>query len=398
MSGVNEGESTGEETDHLAWAQFVQTQEADQLASELVKVAAESARVERVKADIIEAAMQMLGRKGPLTAEQRDRLLEEQLHELDEPHARQLLDMHIKQIRGAYEILDLPDLGGITASSLPAGTINAMCVRDPGDQSLHVFADTELIIFVQALSKLVVSSVFPTSIGQRIIPRVFTGLIKFDQLFFFKLTNFFGAVVFTGRARASVPWRAEPVTVAQAAILTWAMQRFATAHELAHFSAGHLDITEIAVSSGGRDEMEAQQAQEVEADALAVRACSVCIDPSIYPELQALAPYIFLKGIELLEAGQTVVSSGTAVVVSAHPPTPDRLKALKATIIAEADFELMLARVFTLQHLDVLFAEWRSYLLPHLRQMKASGRAPHLERRRRTREHDRPEILGSVVR
>ena len=190
MDNSNENDGGQEDVDHLAWARFVQQQEADQIASELVKVAADSSRIDRMRADIIKAARRMIG-QGDSTTTSKDRLLDEQLHELDEPHARGLLEMHIEQIRDAYQVLGLPKLGRITASSLPSGTINAMCVRDPADQSLHIFADTELVVFIQSLAKLVTSSVFPILKESHIIPRVFTGLVKFDLLFFFQARKFF---------------------------------------------------------------------------------------------------------------------------------------------------------------------------------------------------------------
>lgn len=331
-------------------------------------------------------------------AQQREAALK-QLHELDEPGIRALIEGQVAWLQKGARRLGLTGLDSITASSLPGGSINAMCANDPGDGSHHVFADGELLVFCNALGKLVATA-FTKAPDTASAPFVLKVPIHGSTRAFFdaelskRVVDLFVAVLFTGRSRVSEPWLPEDRSILVAAGLAWGMEAFVIAHELGHVAAGHLSGDTLSASDPSEDTAAIRQAQEFEADGLAFELTLAASWGTPLLVFQLLGPYVFLKGIELLQEGHAFFG-GDEKIFESHPGTSERLIRIRQAIpTALSDLELKMLSVTTLARIDAVFLAWRGQLMSFLDAAKAQGHTPRDGRIPYRATFVRPAILG----
>jgi predicted Zn-dependent protease len=110
------------------------------------------------------------------------------------------------------------------------------------------------------------------------------------------------------------------------------------AHELSHLMLGHLETASETV--GVIDEAFADteatifsHEAEFEADAAgAVLATETAVRLGYSNALTSVAPYIFLKGIQVLDACQALHDRPTGGIDSTHPSSEDRLNSMRAVM------------------------------------------------------------------
>lgn len=367
------------------YARSIQERWADAVAAELAKA---QGRGGVLAGRHLAALRRRLGQLGiPQSDIEAALAVQEQLHALDEPRVRRQVELYVLELCAAARALGISGLEEVTVSSLPSGEIGAICVADIFDGSSHLLADAELLVFCQGLGKLVATGVAdlmrPHAVGL-LLPQP-----PPNAELHRRLADLYAAIIFTGRARASKPWMPEPFAMSGAVALAYGMQLFTVAHELGHVAAGHLKGEEAA--AGGLSGPEVR-AQELEADAVGLRLIRQAATGSVFHDLRVFAPYVFLKGVELLETGQAVF--GTPVASGSHPAVSERLRALRyglmAAVLPLAD-KLMVAGA--LDRLDELFADWCRHLLEYLQHVRGEGFAP-VGGRQAWRRMDRPQILG----
>lgn len=377
-----------------SWAQSVQERNGDELSASLAAEAMGDS--DAAQAHMGEFRRRILELSGGLIDFDilPSELSKGKLNDLDEPRVRGVVEQHVSLLVDAYVSAGKPPPLPITVSSLPSGTINAICAKDPGDGSIHIFADAELLTFVASVAKLTCSCLKPLQLGpQDFVPlKVDADRIYRDPEYRERVLDLFFASVVHGRARLSKPWIPEGMTALQAPILNWAMERFVIAHELAHAFDGHLDI-DAASASGG--DIQHDQLQELRADRIAVHLCDMKAIDGAYPELQATAPYIFLRAVALLEESQGKLAEAATRVGFSHPPTPERLEQLRQEYLASSgNDEHKLVRLRVLFELDRLFEAWRRVVLQAFHVAKIEGLAPLNDRKALRPGPDRPAILG----
>ena len=330
--------------------------------------------------------------------EQREAALQ-QLHELDEPAVRNLIEVQLAWLQKGAKRLGLTSLDIVTASSLPGGSINAMCANDPGDDSHHIFADGELLVFCNALGKLVATA-FSTAPDTTSAPYILAAPIfgplraHFDAALTKRMFDLFTAVLFTGRSRVSEPWVPEEGSILVAAGLAWGMEAFVIAHELAHGAAGHLSGDTLSAAAPTGDAAALSQAQEFEADGLAFELTLAASWGTPLLAFQLLGPYVFLRGIELLEHAQALFGP-EAKIFESHPATLERLLRMRQAIpTALTDLELKMLTITAMARIDGVFLAWRGSLMRFLEEAKTDGYAPKDGRVPYRPSFERPAILG----
>ncbi len=384
------------EAGRRGWAQTVQERAADLLSALLAETSTVGSEMGKAHIEEFRAKIRDLTNGEIDPGNEADLFVLGQLHKLDEPRVRAIFQAQVDQLVEAYVAAGHPAPPPVTISSLPSGSVNAICGKDPIDGSIHIFGDAELLTFIQSLGKLVSSCVRPFPLGEaRFAPlRIDDRRIQFDRQFAERVLDLFHSIVFHGRARASKPWIPDGMTALQAVFLTWSMARFCVAHELAHAFEGHLDGDSLSAEPAPGASLFAQ-GQELDADRVAVELCNLKAEHGVYPDMDEVAPYVFLKGVSLLEDCQAVFQTPGARSGLGHPATPERLENLKMAYVKKvAELPHQIIRLRVTFNLDLLFEAWREALISSLEAAKAAGRTPDLNRTPLVPKVERPAILG----
>lgn len=385
-----------DEEGRRSYAKSIQEREADILSVDLIDAVRKGSELGREHAQEVRRRLRELGVNENSSDEALVKFAElRQLHELDEPFIRTEVEKFVNELRVAAVNLGYSQIPHITVSSIPSGTVNAMCAPDPFDGSVHVFADAELLIFCQMIGKLVASCMVPVKDGDVLLGYALhssKGVLRaaLDADLRSRVSDLYVALVFVGRARAAKPFIPESDAIPASVLLTRYMELFAIAHELGHVAAMHLAVDQISADQSGVFDI----FQEFEADELAVKLLAETKSPSGTEIFCKVAPYVFLKAASLLEECQKVFGSGTIRSMS-HPVSSDRLERVKAgTLNAERD---EMAKYFVnliIGNVDAIFQAWSSPLISLFEYLKKEGYSPEGGRTPYRQSQKRPDILG----
>lgn len=329
--------------------------------------------------------------------------------EYDEPRTRELIQQIVDQVSETMALVGLEPGGRkLLVSSVPSGLVNAFCCANTWDDEYHhVFVDSDLLIFCASLAKIV-ATCFTRGV-------VKDGAIVFEDRRIVsnakapdiarRIEDMFAAMVFLGTVRASEPWISEAGALTLYISLNVAMERFVIAHELSHLMLGHLETASESV--GVRDDAfgdtEAtifSHEAEFEADAAgAILATETAVRLGYSNALTSVAPYIFLKGIEVVDACQSLHECATGGIDSTHPSSKDWLHSIRAVMerhMSRKDPDGNLPIV--LQRIDQLFYWIRQQAVAGIVKRSAFGMTPHERANLRLFERDNPpSILGLRV-
>lgn len=323
------------------------------------------------------------------------------LHELDEPWARRVVDGILVELCDFIRIENAEWELDAIVSNLPSGSISAFCAKNSWDNVNYVFVDAELLTFCQLASKavnLALTGLFDDQ-GQFEVPADTSHLEAaepFDEAVL-RTVDLIASTIIHGAPRMAQPWVPPDKTLWPSVVTCTCMERFVLAHELSHVTLGHFERagTFSAQVLEGQDEQAVAFAHEDEFEAdlagftLAVSAARHRGDESILPYL---APYLFLRVVELYDTALRLFGVSPSGPLSTHPPTADRARAIRAALI-EFHHGAELVRQFMVL-VDATMAKLSEETIRHLTALKAGGVIAHDRVRDRLLGGERPAILG----
>ena len=329
--------------------------------------------------------------------------------EYDEPRTRELIQLIVDQVSETMTLADLqPGRRKLLVSSMPSGLVNAFCCSNTWDDEYHhVFVDSDLLIFCASLAKIV-ATCFTRSV-------VKDGAIDFkDRRIVLnakspdvarRIEDMFAAMVFLGTVRASEPWIPDAGALTLYISVNMAMERFVIAHELSHLMLGHLETASesVSVKDEAFPDTEAtifSHEAEFEADAAgAILATETSVRLGYSNALTSVAPYIFLKGIQVLDACQSLHARATGGIDSTHPSADERLNSIRTVMarhMARKDPDGNLPII--LQRIDQVFHWINQQAVAGVVKRTATGMTPRKREGLRLFERDSfPGILGLRV-
>lgn len=400
MDGVTEDVRRGA----LDWAYSVQVRYADIQAADLVKVTnfgtdAPDRRSLLHKAKV-QATMAALGVKSSDWNSWRTEAAP--LNDLDDVFVRRVIENHFRRLQEALEPQQRAKLGEIILSSLPSGSVSAFCAINTWDHFRYVFIDAEVIHLCTLAAKAIsvclaplvgLTGLHPTTENRRCIQMAQSADLQRRFL------DLFGSMVVLRTARAAEPWLPDVKFVPGSILLTNAMELFVIAHEVAHVVAGHFDRAahfdaEI-VSPEGGEGLAFAHADEFEADALGLLLTKSAMlgagVEGLYPQL---APYIFLKCIQVLYASEAVFQHTDPASPSSHPDPGTRALRLRELSLSVSAAPSQLEAVYT--RVDQVFFHLSRSTTAGLERARKAGVKPRPKRSFRSPDSSRPTILGMV--
>ena len=171
-----------------------------------------------------------------------------------------------------------------------------------------------------------------------------------------------------------------------------ALNFFPLAHELAHLHLGHVEAppTQERPVEGHGDFLVYAQDDEFQADMVGALVTIETLKRLEVPGLMnALAPYIFLKSIALLEACFEVFDVSAGEMSATHPSSIDRARKMRGAI------EYIIGRrepvpryANALRAVDRVLDAFLFGCIMNLRRLKAEGRTPRERIRLTVAEYD----------
>ena len=313
------------------WAASIQTRFAERFAGTLARRM--SASPANIQADHLARMREAVHRSSADMTNFFDEMLAKptspKITEFDEPRTRELIQNMVDEVSETMALAKLtPGKRKLLVSSVPSGLVNAFCCANTWDDEYHhVFVDSDLLIFCSSLAKIV-GTCFTRGVldGQAISfedRRIVRNARSPDICH--RIEDMFAAMVFLGTVRGSEPWIPDAEALTLYISINVAMERFVIAHELSHLMLGHLEnaAESVAVQDEAFIDTEAtiySHQAEFEADAAgAIIATETAVRLGYSNALTSVAPYIFLKGIEVLEECQSLHESASGGIDSTHP-------------------------------------------------------------------------------
>lgn len=377
----------------LDWAHSIQARHAECLMGKLARRSDGDPMNPVYRERILKAAVE--GGIDPAEATSMlDRPALEKLTEFDEPEVRYssstLVDMLTKTMLDAT--MDAGDRE-LLVWSLATGQVNALCAANSWDPTYyHVFVDPDLLVFCNGIGKLVAECLARGN------------AVEGDKLDLMKVeanarsediqrraADLFGATVIKGTPRASEPWLPSPEAYNYAQQLSLALNLFPLAHELGHLHLRHVEAPgtkQVSVERLG-DFLLYSHDDEFQADIVGAIVTIQTMGRLEMPGMfNCLAPYIFLKSIETLEACSEMF--GMAGEMSAtHPSVTDRARKMRGMIQAYLEhFNATKLYPGALRAVDRI-CHWLLFsAFINLQQRKAAGEAPRERLRLTVVEYD----------
>lgn len=385
------------------WAHSIQKRQAEILAAKVARSAGSGemdfAYREAMHRLVLEAGVDPI-----IASKMLDRPKLEKIGEFDEPDVRrvsgELVQMLVETMDGAGMAT-----GGrkLIVSSLASGQVNALCATNTWDEKhYHIFVDSDLGVFCNSIGKLV-SECF-------IRDNVKAGKIGFGRKKLLRnvrsaeiqkrTADLFCSCVLKGTARASEPWLPTSGALGLSLLLTNALNLFPLAHELGHLHLGHLEAEETRqIAVEGIDELDAAvyaRDDEFAADSVgAIVTNQTMIHFGATNAVVHLAPYIFLRSVDVLDACYAIFDKKAGAMSFTHPSARDRARRIRPQLLQHARYHNSgdsLPDAF--DAVDLVINGFADCATANLKRLKSMGRTPRERVRLTVSEHDRPRILG----
>ena len=255
-----------------------------------------------------------------------------------------------------------------------------------------MFVDPDLLVFCNSVGKLVAEC-----LGRG-------GAVKGDKLDLMaveanarcsdiqtRATDLFCSSVLRGTPRASEPWlpSAEAYNYAQQLVL--GLNLFPLAHELGHLHLRHVEapnIKQVVVDHLGKFLLFAHD-DEFQADIIgAIVTIETMARLEIPGMFNCLAPYIFLKAVETLEACSEVF--GLAGEMSATHPSPTKRARKMRAVLAHYLEHRKATKLYepALRAVDRIFHWFLFVSVMNIQERKAAGEKPRERLRLTVVEYD----------
>jgi hypothetical protein len=146
--------------EELDWAASIQKRFAEKLSMLVAQDAVGSVDEEDPHYQRVSAAASKLGihNFAQILEEQSSRL--QKVTEFDEPHVRVALEPRLQQVRALAKDVGY-SLDEVIVSSLPSGSVSALCASNSWDTRKYIFVDSELMVFCNSISKVISSCLKP---------------------------------------------------------------------------------------------------------------------------------------------------------------------------------------------------------------------------------------------
>lgn len=365
----------------LDWAHSMQARHAEHVMGKLARQR-DGAPMDPAFRDRMRKAAVAGGLDPSVIAGVIDRPALEKLTTFDEPDVRSssatLVDMLTKTMRDAT--MDVGDRA-LLVWSLATGQINALCAANSWDPTYyHIFVDPDLLVFSNVLGKLVAECLARGNAveGDTLDLMQVEANARSPEIQR-RAANLFSAAILKGTARASEPWLPSPEAYNYAQQISLGLSLFPLAHELGHLHLRHVEApgTKTVAVEALADFLLYAHDDEYQADIVgAIVTVETLIRLEMPGMFNCLAPYIFLKGVETLEACSEIF--GMAGEMSAtHPRPTDRARKMRGLLHAYLEnkratklYPSALRAVDRICHW-LLFS---AYL--HLQERKAAGDVP----------------------
>ena len=388
----------------IDWAHSIQARQAESLMGKIARewtgMDADPAHTDR----LIRAALE-----GGLPQHLVDKMFNrgdlEKISEFDEPDVRRstsaLVDILTKTMTDAEM-----KTGGrkLMVSSLASGQVNALCATNSWDEKhYHIFVDADLTVFCHSIAKLfaeclVRNNPFP---GEASLDPVLVADNIRDPELQKRAADLFCSAVMRGTPRASEPWPPGPAAMMLVGLLSPALNMFPIAHELGHLHLGHLEAEQTRqIGVEGLEDLVASvysHEDEFQADVVgSIVSMQTTIRLRIPHIYTALAPYIFLKSVETLDACFEVFGGQAGAMSFTHPSATERARKIRDAIAMQLRYHNT-GKSFpaAVRVVDIISDGMRVAAVMNLRRLRSQGRVPRERIRLRVAENGTDvRILG----
>lgn len=312
-----------------------------------------------------------------------DRHAPEKLTTFDEPDLRSssasLVEMLTETMRDAT--MNVGDRA-LLVWSLATGQINALCAANSCDPTYyHIFVEPDLLVFSYILGKLVAECLARGKAADGDTLNLMqveanAGSPEIQK----RAADLSGAAILRGTARANEPWLPSAEAYNYAQQISFALSRFPLAHELAHLHLRHVEgpSNKTVAVEALADFLLYAHNDEYQADKV---GAVVTVETLLWLEMQGvfncLAPYIFLKGVETLDAWSEIFGMAGEMSATHSSPT-DRARKMRGLLHSFLEnkkatklYAPALLAVDRICHWLLFSADL------HLQKRKAVGDVPH---------------------
>lgn len=389
----------------IDWAHSIQLRQAEKLMGWLARSSGDTEMDPAYRAKLLqvieEAGFGEVASRFPIGAKLR------KVTELDEPEVRIASQNSVDSLVKTMEAAGMATGGRrLLIWSLASGQVNALCAANSWDEKhYHIFVDADLMVFCNSIAKLYAECLTHRNMKGGEIDLHGPGIIRNarSETIQLRAADLFGSAVLKGSTRASEPWPPSPEALPLVIILGNMLMMFPVAHELGHLHLGHLEAEEThAVAVAGFENLAAQvysNEAEFQADTVgAIISSQTAIRLEISSILTVLAPYIFLKSVETLDACHAVFEGNPGDMSFTHPSPTERARRMREVIAMHMQFHNSGALLpIALRRVDQV-SHWLMFsAITNLKRLKAKGTKPRERIRLRMSELDaKPTILGLV--
>ena len=378
---------------NIDWAHSVQARHAEHVMGKLARQSDGEPMDSAYRDRLFRAAVEG-GSDPATTAAMLDRPAIPKLTEFDEPDVRRsstaLVDMLVETMSKAG--MDAGERA-LLVWSLATGQVNALCAANSWDDAYyHIFVDPDLLVFCNGVGKLVAECL---ARGDAVKGDVLD-LMKVDANALsadiqMRAADLFCTGVLQGTPRASQPWPPSAEAYNYAEQLSLGLNLFPLAHELGHLHLRHVEAPgtrQVAVEQLG-DFLLYGHDDEYQADIIGAIVTIQTLARQKMPGMfNCLAPYIFLKAVETLEACFEVFGMGGDMSAT-HPSPTARTRKMRAVIAMYLE-QLNATQLYesALKAVDRIFSRFLFTSVMNLEQRKAAGETPRARLRLTVAEYD----------
>ena len=378
----------------LDWAHSMQARNAEYLVGKLARQNHGEAIDPAYRDRLMRAAVEG-GTDPAVAAAALDRPVGGKMSEFDEPEVRRssgdLVEDLTTTMRNATMSTGDRQL---LVWSLATGQVNALCAANNWDPIYyHIFVDPDLLVFCNGISKLLAECFARENavVGDQVDMIGLMANAQSEEIQR-RAVDLFASAVLRGTPRASEPWSPSPAAYNYAQQLTMALNFFPLAHELAHLHLEHVEApaTRKRPVEDHGDFLVYAQDDEFQADIVGALVTIETLKRLQVPGLMnALAPYIFLKSIALLESCFEVFDVSAGEMSATHPSSIARARKMRGAI------EYIIGRgapvpryANALRAVDRVLDVLLFGCIMNLRRLKAEGRTPRERIRLTVAEYD----------
>lgn len=272
-----------------------------------------------------------------------DELYKSELHtRFEDPLRYRLMLLLMVQIEEAAEKLSIQIPERPLIGTLPTGRVNAMAVTVPDSNEYIVIFESEIFIFANRLSKIVVKAL--PFIGNKNGRWTFSWKkdIKFDRIIdenneiFKRFQEVVLAYVLLGRPKVWPKYLLGGPYRSLASILLESMELFVMGHEYGHIIKGHLSAGQLTAAAFGEEEINEivfSWQQELEADVVGLTLMLQSMKKrGLDLALSFWGADFFFSCIDIVERGVSIIRTGKEndQSRSSHPPAQIRREILRA--------------------------------------------------------------------